>query len=244
MKWISVLVFLAGASAHSAFPVEVQINLCDSSKDIQKKLKLDAADSDRRSTFLFETESFEIMESHLTIRLRVEDGEGELAVKLGGMTPSQMRNWEAEGASCEYDLHDGDLLSTGTCKQTKDLKSPQVQSLISGKIAVADMLSVDQRKMIAASAAKDELNSVMVLGPLQDRIWKIENSDFEKKLSFEVSKAPTGIEFLEISTRTPKEDAKETLKDLRNFLSEHGVSECSDQTGQRRRKLEELLKRR
>jgi hypothetical protein len=241
--FLQILMFSAeGAQAvASSDVVEVQYNVCEPTSKAVKGLGLKAEQAVERQTYLFETDSFEIINSHYVIRLRVAEGEAELAVKKSALTQAEFNYWSQLGAECEYDVHFGNTenLLNGACKSEQTLTPDQLGAVLSGQVRVDDVFSDLQDKLFTTGSSS--IGRVRMLGPLNDRVWKFKVAGFDKKISLEESLVTNGSSFLEISTRTTVGKIDAVSARLENLLAEKSIRLCTDQNGQRRKKLHELL---
>lgn len=222
--------------------VELQVNVCDKIGTVLTNLELESGDAAKRDTYLFESEKLELIDAHVTVRLRIEDEGPELAVKLSDLSTGDMVRWQKLGAECEYDDHfDSETRKLlGACKVLKMLDDKELRGLKSRKLHVSEVLSPKQLELVAAH--KTAVANIRILGPLKDRVWKTKEEGFDKKLTLEESVAPTGRSFIEISTRGTVGSQERTAKKLKAFLEENEITLCTEQTGQRRKKLVELFK--
>lgn len=232
----------AAAVAGMSEIVELQVNVCDEVGDVLRSLEIEPGDAVKRETYLFDTSKLELVDAHVTIRLRVEEEDSELAVKVSELSAGDMARWELAGADCEYDDHfeNGAEQLSGACKFLKVLDEREARGLKGGKSGVSEFLSPQQRKLVAAQM--NAIAGARVLGPLRDRVWKLKEDGFDKKISVEESRTTTGLSFIEISTRTTLESSGRAQGKLRAWLRESGVGLCADQSGQRRRKMRELVR--
>lgn len=222
--------------------VELQVNVCDKIGDVLENLELGRGDAAKRDTYLFESEKFELIDAHVTVRLRIEDEGPELAVKISDLSAGEMARWKTMGAECEYDDHfeNGVEKLSGACKVLKMLTESEARALKSRKTHVSELFSAKQQGLVAAHKAA--VAGIRILGPLKDRVWKVKEDGFDKKITLEESVAPTGRSFIEISTRTTIASQERTAKKLKAWLEENEITLCTEQSGQRRKKLQELFK--
>lgn len=221
--------------------VEIQFNLCGQIDEFLEDLNLTKAESVERRTYLFETSSFEMMDSKHTIRLRIEGKTGELAVKKSNLSAAAFKEWSAAGADCEYDAHYNPKATSlsGTCKALRLLSSQELKNLLDNQTQVYQLFSSLQEQMISDKAS---LSRLQTLGPLKDRIWKFKENGFEKKISLEQSSVIRGPTFIEISTRTTVAKTNSVSENLLSLLETKNITLCADQSSQRRKKLQELFK--
>ena len=225
----------AGVAATRA---EVQVELCSPFPDIERSLKL-RPDGDPIQVWLFDDEALTLFERGVRVRLRAKAKSGDLTVKIANQDCAQVdaRMVPPKAGKCEIDVHGANM--SGTVSLSRKLSHKEWTDLVAGRTAAADVLSAVQVAYLRDVAKVWPLPArLRSLGPKESRAYVMADKSYE----VDVSKLPTGEQYVEMSHRVPAADARRAKDDLDTMLKRAGVTACEDQAGQAVNKLKRMLR--
>ena len=228
----------ASPGGAAATRTEVQIQLCSPFADIERSLKL-RAHGEPMDVWLFDDSALSLFDRGLRVRLRVQGKHAELAVKIANQDCAQVdpRMVPAKQGKCEIDMHGG--RASGTVSLTRSLSHQQWTDLVAGRVAAGELFSPVQVAYLRDVARIWPLPpQLRPLGPRSSRAYVPASGPYE----VDVSRLPTGEEYVEMSRKVPVADAQRTKDELDALLAGAGVTACGDQAGQAVNKLKLMLR--
>ena len=217
---------------------EVQVELCTPFSDIERSLKL-RPDGDPIEVWLFDDAALTLFERGLRVRLRAHGKHGDLTVKVANQDCSRIdaKMVPPKEGKCEFDVHGASM--SGTVSLSRHLSRKKWKDLVAGRVAVADLLSPVQIAYLRDVAKIWPLpTDLRALGPKQSRAYAMQDKSYE----VDVSKLPSGEQYVEMSHRVPVADAQTARAALDAMLARSGVTVCADQAGQAANKLKLMLR--
>ena len=217
---------------------EVQVELCTPFADIERSLKL-RPDGDAIEVWLFDDAALTLFERGLRIRLRAHGKHGELTVKIANQDCARVdaRTVPPKEGKCEFDVHGASM--SGTVSLSHHLPHKKWKDLVAGRVPAADALSAVQVAYLRDVAKIWPLpKDLRPLGPKESRAYVVQDKSYE----VDVSKLPTGEQYVEMSHRVPVADAQTARAALDAMLARSGVTVCADQAGQAANKLKLMLR--
>jgi hypothetical protein len=240
---LAVVAALAPALAASPSGVastlaEVQIELCSPFPDIERSLKL-RPDGDPIEVWLFDDAALSLFERGVRIRLRVKGKHTEFTVKVANQDCARIdaKLVPPKAGKCEIDVHGTSM--SGTVSLSRNLSHKEWTDLVAGRAAAADLLSPVQAAYLRDTAKVWPLPAQLrALGPKQARSYVMADKSHE----VDVSKLPSGEQYVEMSHRVPAANALRAKDELDTMLKRAGVKACEDQAGQANNKLKRMLR--
>jgi len=217
---------------------EVQVELCTPFADIERSLKL-RPDGDPIEVWLFDDAALTLFERGLRVRLRAHGKHGDLTVKIANQDCSRIdaKMVPPKEGKCEFDVHGASM--SGTVSLSRHLSRKKWKDLVAGRVAVADLLSPVQIAYLRDVAKIWPLpTDLRALGPKQSRAYAMQDKSYE----VDVSKLPSGEQYVEMSHRVPVAEAQTARAALDAMLARSGVTVCADQAGQAANKLKLMLR--
>ena len=217
---------------------EVQVELCTPFSDIERSLKL-RPDGDPIEVWLFDDAALTLFERGLRVRLRAHGKHGDLTVKVANQDCSRIdaKMVPPKEGKCEFDVHGASM--SGTVSLSRHLSRKKWKDLVAGRVAVADLLSPVQIAYLRDVAKIWPLpTDLRALGPKQSRAYAMQDKSYE----VDVSKLPSGEQYVEMSHRVPVAEAQTARAALDAMLARSGVTVCADQAGQAANKLKLMLR--
>ena len=217
---------------------EVQVELCTPFSDIERSLKL-RPDGDPIEVWLFDDAALTLFERGLRVRLRAHGKHGDLTVKIANQDCSRIdaKMVPPKEGKCEFDVHGASM--SGTVSLSRHLSRKKWEDLVAGRVATADVLSPVQIAYLRDVAKIWPLpTDLRALGPKQSRAYAMQDKSYE----VDVSKLPSGEQYVEMSHRVPVAEAQTARAALDAMLARSGVTVCADQAGQAANKLKLMLR--
>jgi hypothetical protein len=228
----------AGADDRASTQAEIQIALCSEPHQVVRLLSLTPRGSPR-DTWLFDDAALSLFERGVRLRLRVADGGGELTLKAAvddcaKVSPALLA---AKTAKCEHDVH-GDLMTAAVSLSAR-LNPARVQSLLSGRMPLADALDAAQSRYLKEALKLWPLPAdLRRLGPIQVLSYRARDNPYD----VDISRLPAGESYIEISRKVPLADAPVARRTFDDDLLHTGLTVCTDQSAQAINKLRALLR--
>ncbi len=218
---------------------EVQIALCAPPDRIVRALDLRSSGAPL-TVWQFDDSALTLFARGLRLRLRVtEDGRSELTLKVADQDCSQLDPTSVppgEG-KCEYDVYGKS--SAAAVSLTHRLSAKRTNDLVSGRLALAEVLSPAQSRYLREVVKIWPLpQALRGLGPMQVQTYRTK----EKLYDIDMSQLPDGEKYAEISRKVPLPHATRTMAVMEADLARAGVEMCADQSSQAGNKLRSLLR--
>jgi hypothetical protein len=179
---------------------------------------LQASAEARGRVYFYDTPDLGLLSKGVILRLR-EGEEIDLTAKLRPVSGEKMVDptRSGKGYKCEVDLNDGvENQSFSVQKEYRAMKVPET-----GKELV-QLLSVGQKRLIAASKVKIDWKRVRRVADIQSTSWTSPAEPPLGKLSLELWEWPGGS-VLEVSTRGSLDAGQITYSRLRELANRNGL---------------------
>ena len=194
----------APSSGVPATRAEVQVELCTPFADIERSLKL-RPDGDPIEVWLFDDAALTLFERGVRVRLRAQGKHAELTVKIANQDCARVdaKMVPPKEGKCEFDVHGASM--SGTVSLSRHLPHKKWKDLVAGRVSAADLLSAVQVAYLRDVAKIWPLpKDLRPLGPKEARAYVMQDKSYE----VDVSKLPTGEQYVEMSHRVPVADAQ------------------------------------
>ncbi len=218
---------------------EIQIGLCAPANEIVQALDLRPRGTPIK-VWQFDDAALSLIGRGLRLRLRIaSDGRSEFTLKVADqdcahIDPKLIPQGEGK---CEYDVYG--TSTAGTVSLARSLGAKSTNDLITGRMALAQALSVSQIRYLREMVGIWPLPlGIRALGPMQVRTYRT----MGKLYDIDISQLPSGEQYAEISRKVRLTDATRTKEVMEAELSRAGVEMCADQSSQAANKLRALLR--
>jgi hypothetical protein len=202
-------------------------------------LGMDPLDSQIRQVFFFDTPDLRLDEQGAVVRARRIQRKGDdTVVKLRPVVPADLPTElrESPGFNVEVDAMPGGFVCSATMKRM--LKQPKVRDAVAGELAVSELFSKRQRRLLAQHAPGVELDELEVLGPIFVLKLKGSPPGYDRRLVGELWLYPDMSSIIELSTKCDPSEAFQVAAETRAFLTERGIDLGGEQQTKTRKALE------
>lgn len=226
------------ALAQNTSKTEVQVNLCESKQSLSAKLSLSVwKQKDSEVSYLLDNSKLELYQAGMVFKIKINT-DTQLSEVI--LKHNQILNDHAvvnTSADCEYDLH-GEQKKLA-CKLVNPIPVDDFNRIVESQNYKA-LLSAEQLTWLNELQIQIPENLQMTSAfSDQDFSTKFKNLKF----TLGVSVSAKNQEFIEISTRSPSADEKQTQKELLEYLKTKNANLCDDQNSIiTRLKLESFFK--
>jgi len=229
----------SAVEAQTVTQAEIQIELCAPADQIVLALDLHPRGTPAK-VWQLDDNALSLLARGLRLRLRVAaDGRSEFTLKVADQDCSRVdpKLVPPGGGKCEYDLYGTG--TAGTASLSRSLGAKSTNDLLTGRIALAQALSVSQIRYLRETLGIWPLpRGIRALGQMQVRTYRNKGKHYD----IDISQLPGGEQYAEISRKVPMTDATRTKELMEADLSRAGVEMCADQYAQAGKKLRTLLR--
>lgn len=218
---------LTSLSAHAledGLFIEHQLRICDSKKEVLKKLNLHKSDAQVRTLFYVETPDQFYRETGWVIKLKLKKKTVDIDIKRRMKNASP--NAEISGIECEYDKHDNSIEKT--CSLGSEVALKDFEKIIKEKKSWTGILSSDQKKWLTAHS---EIKAdARILGTIKDERFEI-NHETLGVMTVDTAylASDENVTFYEVSVRYPKQDLNTKGPLFEDFINDTRIGLCADQ---------------
>lgn len=203
-------------------------------------LGFDPIEAQIRQIVFFDTPDMTLYHAGVVARARrIQGGDGDSVIKLRPVNPSDL-DPEVSGSKhfgVETDVMPNGFVCSGSMKH--ETSADHVQDVLFKRKPIKSIFSKEQRRLFKAYAPKGmRLNELEVLGPVFVLKLKSELADFERKIVAEVWIYPDGSTVLELSTKSPPDEAFQVAAEFKAELITHGVDLSVEQATKTKTALE------
>src|SRR5262245_35516210 len=205
-----------------------------------RELQLDEDTAEIRTIYFYDTAKLELYNAGLVLRARLVKGDDDdSTVKIRPIEPGKVpSNWyKIEGFKLEADsVGDRVVCSASlTVRQKRD----EIDEVAQGKRQIQKLFSTDQeiflRELFPQPVAFARLKP---LGPIRVLHWKTKHKAFPYELASEEWRLPNGDDLLEVSIKTPPEEAGAARQLFESHLRKLGLDPAGAQETKTRPALE------
>jgi hypothetical protein len=176
----------------------------------------------RRRVYFYDTPELALFAKDLVLRARQTDGEDDdSTVKLRPLDVPVPAPWKAAGARIELDVVGSRQVPSGKLdgKPTSGL----IDQVARGEEKPSTLFDGAQRALVTGG-----LTNLVVLGPVDARVWDVPKQAFPHKLSVEEWSLPDGSHFMELSFKVKPKKAEEAQRDFHAFLTRLAIGYDGD----------------
>jgi uncharacterized protein YjbK len=182
---------------------------------VQAELRRTRLTPKRRRVYFYDTPKLDLYDRHLVLRGRVTEGEAESTLKLRPLPESGVPGpWKAAEARIELDVVGSKQVPSG--KLDADLDPELIDQVAQGDAKASELFDGTQVGLVDDD---EELGKLVVLGPVDARVWDLPEESFPHELSVEEWSLPDGSHFMELSFKVKPDKAEKAQKDFHAYLT-------------------------
>jgi len=207
-------------------------------------LDLDVLEAELRQVVFFDTPDLRLNRAGVIVRARRIRKGGDTTVKVRPVIvdalPGKLRR--SRNFLVELDAMPGALITSGSL--TEEIGNDDVKDVLRGTRPIRKLFRSKQRLFYEEHAPRAlDLNVLVAFGPINVARMKFVPRKFKgRELAAELWFYPDGSRLLEISTKSPPDDAFQVLAECRALLARHGISREGPQETKTRKALDYFSK--
>jgi hypothetical protein len=207
-------------------------------------LDLDVLEAELRQVVFFDTPDLRLNRAGVIVRARRIRKGGDTTVKVRPVIvdalPGKLRR--SRNFLVELDAMPGALITSGSL--TEEIGNDDVKDVLRGTRPIRKLFRSKQRSFYEEHAPRAlDLNALVAFGPINVARMKFVPRKFKgRELAAELWFYPDGSRLLEISTKSPPDDAFQVLAECRALLARHGISREGPQETKTRKALDYFSK--
>jgi hypothetical protein len=187
---------------------------------------LDPVEAQPRQAFFFDTPDLALNKAGLIVRARrIPGGRADTVIKLRPVDPSAIDPALRRSASfkVELDAMPGGFVCSGSLKGL--CTAQEVLDVTTGATPLKSLFSKEQLAFFDAHApAGIKMDSLLTLGPTFLLKAKHNPKNFNRRIVIEMWLYPDGSRILEISTKSPPEEAFQVAAEFKSYLASCGIT--------------------
>jgi hypothetical protein len=222
---------LATQIAIAATKTEVQINICETQSQLEKKLDLKKwKKSEAEQTYFADNGDLNLFKRGWVFKITLEDENIKVTLKYNKATDADSEH------DCEYDLHGDDR--KWACRINNQMSFKEFQELQAANDLLL-LLNEQQLNWLRKHSITIPWNTILTTA-FRDQNFSQKVSD--TKFVLGVSKNSRGTEFIELSSRADEKNEKAVQAKMHKYLKDHNINRCPNQGSiQTRLKLESFF---
>jgi hypothetical protein len=210
----------------SSDSVELKVTLpAEAHRAAIRTLGLDPMDAQIRQVFFFDTPDLQLYKNGIAVRARrIQGKSGDSVVKLRPIVPDELSEDVRRSAAMnvEVDAMPGGFVCSASMKGK--VPNDEVLEAVGGSRPVRKVFSKEQRAFYAEHApAGLELDQLRILGPTFVLKEVVTPPEFGRRLVAELWLLPNGSRILELSTKSPPNEAFQAAFESRGYLEGLGL---------------------
>jgi hypothetical protein len=189
-------------------------------------LELDVLEAELRHVVFFDTPDLRLNRAGVVVRARRIRKGGDTTVKLRPVIvdalPGNLRR--SRNFSIELDAMPDALVTSGSL--TEEVDNDDVKAVLRGTRPIRKLFRSKQRSFYEQRAPRAlDLDTLVAFGPINVAKMKFVPRKFKgRQVAAELWFYPDGSRLLEISTKSPRDNAFQVLAECRALLARHGIS--------------------
>lgn len=225
--------------------VEIKVTIRpDQELRAERALQVDEDNAIVRLTYFFDTLDLDLANANVALRARLVKGDADdSTVKIRSKKMARVSSeWrDVEGFKLEADwVGDHAVYSASlTQQQQRD----EIEKVAERKRPIEKLFTKDQERfLVEFYAGSVGFGQLRVFGPIRVLRWKLEHDNFEHSIAVEEWRLPNGEDLVEVSIKTPPNEAAEARKAFDNHLAILGLDPQGAQETKTRTALEYFAK--
>ncbi len=217
-----LLEILPGADA-----IELKLSIPQvEQRTVLDRLGIDSLDAEIRQVAFLDTPDLRLSAAGVVLRARrTQRKPADLTVKLRPMLPADVPAGLRGHKGFKVEVDASPSGYTSSCSLSAEVPDHKIKDLMTGNRRVSRLLSDAQRPMLLDRMPEGlDVDELQVLGPVHLLKCKFApGGDRTKKMVAEFWLLPDGGRILEISTKSPTEQAFRAAAEAKVFLAQHGA---------------------
>jgi hypothetical protein len=189
-----------------------------------------------RYIYFFDTPDLDLMKAGIIARARrVVGGEHDSTIKFRPVEPVRISTqWRKyPGFKIEADASEKGVVTSGSFSMP--VKKGRIKRIAAGELPIAELFTEEQRAFLREMAKHEiDFSRVTILGPLSAHRWTFEDPACPWPLTVELWEREDGEMLMELSIKTPVQQAAAAIGGFMAFLAEVGAERDVDQQAKTR----------
>jgi hypothetical protein len=218
--------------------VEIKVTIRpDQELRAERALAVDEDTAEVRIIYFYDTPELELCNAGVALRARLVKGDSDdSTVKFRPVDTGQVsEQWRrVEGFKLEADCVGDRIVCSASL--TNSQQRGEIEDVAKGRRAIEKLFSKEQERFLCEFCnCIIDFGALRVLGPIRVLRWKLKQKGFPYEWTVEEWRLPDGDDLVEVSIKTPPEDAVKARKafdeHLRNLgLDPQGAQETKTRT--------------
>lgn len=206
--------------------VEIKVTIRpDQELRAERALAVDEDTAEVRIIYFYDTPELELCNAGLALRARLVKGDNDdSTIKFRPVDAGQVSDqWrKVEGFKLEADCV-GDRIVCSASLTTSQQRG-EIEDVAKGRRAIEKLFSKEQERFLSEFFDRTvDFGALRVLGPIRVLRWKLKKKGFPYEWTVEEWRLPDGDDLVEVSIKTPPEDATKARKAFEAYLRKLGL---------------------
>lgn len=206
--------------------VEIKVTIRpDQELRAERAMEVNEDTAQVRIIYFYDTPQLDLFDAGVTLRARLVKGDDDdSTVKFRPVEAAKIaEEWkQLKDFKLEADFV-GDRV-VGSASLTVLQKRDEIDEVAKGKRPIEKLFSKDQERFLGEFyKGSVDFGKLRVLGPIRVLRWKLTQEGFPHELTIEEWRLPDGDDLVEVSIKTPPEEAPQAQKDFEKHLRKLGL---------------------
>ena len=205
-----------------------------------RALEVDEDTAEVRLIYFYDTPDLNLFKAGVILRAKlVKDGADDSTVKFRRVEAASIpKDWlRLKGFKLEADWVGDDEVCSASL--TEPQQRGEIDKVAKGSRAIAKLFSNDQERFLSELCKWPlDFEELRVMGPIRTLRWKSKHETFPHVLTLEEWRLPDGEELIEVSIKTPENEARQAQMEFDTYLRERGLDPEGAQKTKTRTALE------
>lgn len=225
--------------------VEIKITIRpDQELLAERAMEVSEDKAESRTIYFYDTPKLELFDAGVVLRARlVIGGDDDSTVKFRPVKPAQIaQEWkQMKGFKLEMDCVGDQAVCSASL--TVPQKGGEIDEVARDKRSIEKLFSRNQERFLGEFyKGAIDFSKLRVLGPIRVLRWKPTPKGFAHELTLEEWRLPSGEDLVEISIKTPPEEATHARQVFDQHLRELGLDPQGAQAAKTRTVLRHFAK--
>ena len=225
--------------------VELKVTLDPAEIEFARyRFGLDDDAGELRFVHFYDTLALDLFDAGVILRARkIVGDDDDSTVKIRPLDAEDAEAWRETGDfKCEIDRTP--TASVSSCSLSDRQGSAEIGLVAQGKRSIASLFDDAQEEFVATFGPDaPSFPDLVDLGAVETMVWKVESSQLDERMTFELWHLPDGSDILEVSIKVDAEDADDAIEDLLGYLDDHDLRVGEQQETKTRAAIEQLAAR-
>ena len=223
--------------------VELKVTLDPAEIELARyRFGLDDDAGELRFVHFYDTLALDLFDAGVILRARkIVGDDDDSTVKIRPLDAENVDDaWREIGDfKCEIDRTP--TASVSSCSLSDRQGPAEIGRVAQGKHSIASLFDDAQEEFLATFGPDaPSFPDLVDLGAVETMVWKVESSQLDEKMTFELWHLPDGSDILEVSIKVDAEDADDAIDDLLGYLDDHDLRVDAQQETKTRAAIEQL----